>query len=519
MAIKYNVRDPKYYDAKHLAHYLAKELKEKDFKIKFEAPKKETAIGAMTEEGSARGGKIKITGNPAKIAGKLPDGWSFDPATNTIKNGNKAEAELFEVEPIDKKKPIKEFVDMSDVMYAIRVARPDLKVTALDSTTFGIDLNGRSPDEIDWKKIGGSKLEYDKATGTVNVETAMGQKLSFNVMTTGAKTEKQEGVREATYTSNEDGVMENGFSEGNRQTVENTAGSLLEGLADIGHHAIAMQANLNTFSLEEAKNLFDNYNLVPNPSANQQGDKLAVQDRTTGTISIDKTMAAQLAVVYSLVQMNDRSNSTEKNPLIRVVQRGEINWDRFGAMFEGFIQNPDMLESAMGEMTGGLERGESAGAVREDVHSALGPADPTAEMSADTTPEFKHGGAEISEANIYSDRKPLSYAQLRSLDMRYEGSACKESGGVYNEQTDQRVESRGALGLGMWLTVKRYLDLTYGNDEQRKEAEWNAIAARDDWRFVVRNIVEKVMDLEHQHEGEGMEMTRHHNTDNDDHNY
>ena len=40
MARKYNVRDPKYYDAKHLAHYLAKELKEKDFKIKFEAPKK-----------------------------------------------------------------------------------------------------------------------------------------------------------------------------------------------------------------------------------------------------------------------------------------------------------------------------------------------------------------------------------------------------------------------------------------------------------------------------------------------
>ena len=253
MARKYNVRDPKYYDAKHLAHYLAKELKEKDFKIKFEAPKKEAAIGAMTEEGSARGGKIKITGNPAKIAGKLPDGWSFDPATNTIKNGNKAEAEIFEVEPIDKKKPIKEFVDMSDVMYAIRVARPDLKVTALDSTTFGIDLNGRSPDEIDWKKIGGSKLDYDKATGTVNVETDMGQKLSFNVMTTGAKTEKQEEVREATYTSNADGVMENGFSEGNRKTVENTAGSLLEGLSDIGHHAIAMHANLNTFSLEEAK--------------------------------------------------------------------------------------------------------------------------------------------------------------------------------------------------------------------------------------------------------------------------
>ena len=155
----------------------------------------------------------------------------------------------------------------------------------------------------------------------------------------------------------------------------------------------------------------------------------------------------------------------------------------------------------------------------EWVHSSLGPADPTVEMSADAGTEFKHGGAEISEANVYSDRKPLSYAQLYSLDMRYNGSACKESGGVYNEQTDQRVESRGTFGLGLWLTVKRYLDLTYGNDEQRKEAEWNAIAARDDWRFVVRNIVERVMDLEHKHEGEGMEMTRHHNNNDDSHNH
>ena len=527
----YNVRDPKYFDAKHLAHYLAKELREKDFKIKFEAPKKETAIGAMTEEGSARGGKIMITGNPAKIAGKLPDGWSYDPASNTIKNGNKAESELFQVEPINKKKPIKEFVDMSDVMYAIRVARPDLKVTALDSTTFGIDLNGRSPDEIDWKKIGGSNLEYDKATGTVNVETAMGQRLSFNVMTENAKTEKKDEVREATYTSNADGIMENGFSEGNRKTIENTADGLLTGLSVLGANpaALIMKADIHELSPSDARHLWETCNLVPNPASNGLGVDLAVQDRHTGAVITDPKIVSQLAIMYTLVSANERALSPERNPLINVVTRGGINWDRFDAMYASFAENPDMLGGAVASMSEGLEKGERTDVIREEVSSSLGPASPTKVMTDATaeasSPEytddmFRANNQALHSGNIDDMERPPSYAQIYDLFMRYEGAACKDGGGVYNDQTDQKVEGREAFHLSVWLSVKKYLDLTCGNDEQRKQAEWNAIASQKNWKFVVRNIVDRVHAMEHQgheHEDEGMERTRHTHTDDDGH--
>ena len=515
MARMYNVKDPKYFDAKHLAHYLAKELREKDFKIKFEAPKKkDTAIGAMTEEASARGGKIMITGNPAKIAGKLPDGWSYDPITNQIKNGNKAESELFEVEPINKDKPIKEFVDMSDVMYAIRVARPDLKVRALDSTTFGIDLNGGDLDAIDWKKIGGSNLQFDKATGTVNVTTAMGQRLSFNVMTESAKTEKKDEVREATYTSNEDGIMENGFSEGNRKTVEHTADSLLTGLSVLGANPslLIMQADIHTLSASEARQIWDSYGLLPNPGSNGLGIDLVAQDRHTGAIITDKKLVSQLALLYTLVSGNERSQNPERNPLINIVTRDTTNTERFDAMYNGFEQNPDMLEEAVMSMSKSptAQTNEAVDAMDETV----------TEATASATPDemFRDNNQALHSGNIDDMERPPSYAQIYDLFMRYEGAACRDGGGVYNDQTDQRVEGREAFHLSVWLSVKRYLDLTCGNDEQRKVAEWNAIASQKNWKFVVRNIVDRVHAMEHQdheHEEDGMEMRRHTHTGND----
>ena len=506
MAQKYNVKDPKYFDAKHLAYYLEKELRERDFKIKFDAPKKkETAIGAMTEEGSARGGTIKITGNPAKIAGKLPDGWSYDPVTNMIKNGNKAESEMFAVEPIKKDKPIKEFVDMSDVMYAIRVARPDLKVRALDSTTFGIDLNGGKLDNIDWRKIGGSNLQFNPMTGTVDVTTAMGQRLSFNVLTESSKTEqKKDEVREATYTSNEKGIMENGFSQGNRKTVEHTADELLGGIADMGRspEALIMKADIHTLSPSDARHLWETCNLVPNPNENGRGGELVVQNRYSGTVMTDPTITSQLAIMYSLVAMSERSAAPERNPLINVVTRGDINWDRFDAMYANFATNPDMLSDAMSSLAPGLERGDRTSEIREDVHTAVmdGMTTGTHEMAyADPTSgvDFKAGGGVINEANVNSDRLPLSYAQLASLDRRYE----RESGddaprGVYNEQTDSMVQNRNSEAMYFWLSVKDYLDMTYGNDEQKKAEVWNDIIARDDWRRILINLVRELNDLE-----------------------
>ncbi|MBE5739143.1 MAG: hypothetical protein E7354_05405 [Clostridiales bacterium] len=488
---KYNVKDPKYFDAKHLADYLAKELREKDFKIKYKEPKRRqpTAIGAMTEPTTPVGGTIRVMGNPAKMAGKLPDGWSYDPATNRFKNGNKAEAEYFDVEPLKKDKPLKEIVDMSDVMYMVRTKRPDLKVRALDTTTFGID--GAEIDNIDWKAIFGSKFRFDKATGTVQGETSMGQKLSFHVMTESYQTRKFDEVREATYTSNEDGVMQNGFTEGNRTSVEHTAQNLLGSLASMNPQALLMQANLHSFSPADARHLWETCNLVPDPVSGE----LAVQERATGVIYTDSTMISQLAIIYSLVAMSDRSSNPENNPLLDVVTRGDVNWEKFDEMYAGFVANPDLLGAAVGEVAQSLEAGENAREMREDAAEAIAetmgaedannptPVSPEAELEEVATMgsvELKADGGYIREEELDDNKdKPISFAQAGMLEAQYEievrgGRAV----GVYDEKSGSRDIENGKL-VTTWIYARRQYILEFGD---KAAEQFNADIASENWK-------------------------------------
>ena len=494
--IKYDVKNPKYFDAKHLAEYLAKELKEKDFKIKFEKTKKDNAIGAMTEPVV---GKIKVMGNPAKMVGALPDGWTYDPLTNRFKNGNKAEAEYFEVEPLKKGKPLKSIIDMSDAMYMIRLKRPDLRVKALDSTTIGID--GSEIDNIDWKGIFGSTFRFDKRTGTLQGETKEGIKLSFNILTENMKSKKFETVSESSYTANVDGVIERGFSEGNRKSVEETADKLVGEIASLDPRATLMNADLHTFSPSDARFLYETKNLIPNPKGG-----LAVQDRDTGVIYTDPTLVSQLSIIYSLVRMVDRSGTIEDNPLLDSVTRGDVNWENFDKMFMAFANNPDMLKVAFKEISIGMESGDNAREIREDVKEAVveeagETKESSMESSVDDTQkssvitenmqgvELKNDGKAVNEATIDDDKKPMSYEQLAMLDNRYERitSGDGRTVGAYDERTGLRVDANNR-DMRHWLIVKDALDERFGNDENAKAKYWNAVIQKDDWQSVAWSI-------------------------------
>lgn len=515
--IKYNTKDPKYFDVKNLAKFLTKECSGKNVKIKFEKGK----------DGSKDA--LKITGNPAKIAGALPDGWSYDPHTNKFRNGNKAEAEYIDVKPLKPAKPLKNIVDMSDVMYVIKCKKPELKLKALDTTTFGLD--GGTISNIDWKGIFGSKFKFDKSTGTIQGETNEGIKLAFNVLSEKFEDRKFETVSENKYTSNTEGIMSSGFSAGNRKSVEHTADYLLTTLSSLDSTKLLHDANMEAFDVAEARFLFNTCNLVPNP----RGEGLAVQERETGVIYTDPQKVARLAIVYNLTELVNGQNTAENNPLLDTVTRGEVNWENFDGVFNGFSENPEVLGEVMSVVSDGLGQGDRR--VQEDVaktveevqteqeglqetpteaeikeaeeilegetNSAESSTEETSEnaetaivagnveikmMSATTQMEdaikLKCDGGEVNHLNIGDDKNPMSFDQLMSLGQKYELILDNgEIKGVYLKENGEMVNTSSVDLLISWLLVKDALMQLPNSKEY-----WDNIIAKGNWQEVAADM-------------------------------
>lgn len=511
--IKNNTNDKKYFDGKKFADYLNKELKRKGIKVKFEKGK---------ESGK---GAIKIMGNPSKITGVLPDGWSYDAKTNRFRNGNKADAEYFDVKPLKSDKPIKNIVDMSDVMYTIKCKRPDIKLKALDTTSFGID--GTQVTNIDWKGIFGSKFKFDKETGTIQGETNEGIKLAFNVMGEKFENRKFETVSENKYTSNTKGIMSSGFSEGNRKSVEHTADYLLKNLANMDSNALIFNADMESFDVAEARFLFNTCNLVPDP----RGEGLAVQERETGVIYSDPQKVARLAIVYNMTELVDGGNTIENNPLLDTVTRGEVNWENFDNMFNAFADNPELLNVAIEKSSDSLARGDRSEEIREDVKEVVEAeqksmetpnaepkeeetkkveetlekennteespqeedmekiqigedtvvAFPTQKVSIGESVEIalKNGGGEVSHLNIADDKYPMSFEQIMSLGDRY--AMATDNGvikGVYNRETGVLVSENMEIMVS-WLLVRESLLTTENSKEY-----WENLIESGKWQEV-----------------------------------
>lgn len=512
--IKYKDSDKKYFDGKKFADFLNKELKRKGIKVKFEKGKD--------------GGKgyIKIMGNPSKITGVLPDGWSYDPRTNRFRNGNKAEAEYFDVKPLKRDKPLKNIVDMSDVMYTIKCKRPDIKLKALDTTSFGID--GAQVTNIDWKGIFGSKFKFDRATGTIQGETGEGIKLAFNVMGEKFENRKFETVSENKYTSNVSGVMSRGFSEGNRKSVEHTADYLLKNLASMDSDMLIFNADMESFDVAEARFLFNTCNLVPDP----RGEGLAVQERETGVIYSDPQKVARLAIVYNMTELVDGGNTPENNPLLDTVTRGEVNWENFDNMFNAFADNPELLNVAIEKSSDSLARGDRPDEIREDVKEVVeaeqqkladtpieesqaeelkeaeesfgkeSDAEETSQeenvekmqigedvvvnfssanisVSANERVTLKNGGGEISHLNIADDKYPMGFEQIMSLGDRY--ALATDNGvikGVYNRETGVLVGENVEI-MTSWLLVRESLLATENSKEY-----WESLIESGKWQEV-----------------------------------
>lgn len=481
----YDVKNPKWFDGENLVKYLTKELKGKGFKLKF-------------SKSSGEKGAVKVTGNPSKMMGELPDGWSYDPTTRKIRNGNKAEAEYFDVKPLKDSRPLKNVEDMSDVMYLISCKRPDIKVKALDTTSIGID--GTDIMSIDWKQIFGSKFTFDKFTGTLQGETNEGIKLAFNVLGEKFNNRKFETVSEEKYRSDANGVMQSGFSEGNRQSVENTAKYLKRELSSLNPHALMMQADLHTFSSDDARYLFDTYNLVPDPRGG-----LAVQERTTGVVLSDPNLVSRLAIVYVLTETFDKTTTTENNPLISTVTRGKINWEKFDKMFDSFVASPDALGVVVEKSTTAMEDGGKPQEVREEVNEVLEEKaeelavsnepdgeivpKPKAVLEEVETPKgvldgvkLKAGGGLVTPTNIDDDKLPMSYAQLQKLDFAYERSMVNgKTVGVFEEKTGEMVDE-SQRDMILWMLVKDALDNRFGGDLTSAENYWNNLISSPNWQ-------------------------------------
>lgn len=485
----YDVKNPKWFDGENLVKYLSKELKGKPVKLKF-------------QKNSDGKGVVRVMGNPAKMMGELPDGWSYDPSTRKIKNGNKAMAEYFNVEPLKDSKPLKNIVDMSDVMYVISCKRPDIKVKALDATSFGID--GADIMSIDWKKIFGSTFEFDKSTGTLQGETNEGIKLAFNVLGEKFNNRKMESVSEEKYTSNARGVMQSGFSEGNRKSVENTASVLTQELSSLNPHALMMQADLHTFSSIDARFIFDTYNLVPDPRGG-----ISVQERATGVVLSDPSLVSRLAIVYVLTETFDKTTTTENNPLINTVTRGKINWEKFDEMFDSFVSAPDALGIVVEKGVSAMEEGRKPQEVREEVNETLSEkaeelkenqentASPdgkktegiTAVLEEKEAPKgvldgvkLKAGGGLVTPTNIDDDKLPMSYAQLKQLDFTYERTVVNgKTVGVVEEKTGENVDE-SQRDMVLWMLVKDALDNRFGGDLTSAENYWNNLISSPNWQ-------------------------------------
>lgn len=485
----YDVKNPKWFDGENLAKYLKKELKGKPFKIKF-------------SKSAGGNGAIMVNGNPSKMMGELPDGWSYDPSTRKIRNGNKANAEYFDVKPLKDSKPLGNIVDMSDVLYLISCKRPDIKVKALDTTSIGID--GADIMSIDWKKIFGSKFVFDKSTGTLQGETNEGIKLAFNVLGEKFNNRKFETVSEEKYKANAYGVMQSCFSEGNRKSVENTASSLTKELSTLNPHALMMQADLHTFSSSDARFLFDTYNLVPDPRGG-----LNAQERATGVVLSDPSLVSRLAIVYTLAETFDKTTTTENNPLINSVTRGKINWEKFDKMFEAFIASPDALGVVVEKSAMAMEEGGKPQEIREEVNETLAEKaeelkenqettaspdekktdDITAVLEENNAPKgvldgvkLKAGGGLVTPTNIDDDRLPMSYAQLKQLDFSYERTVVNgKTVGVVEEKTGENVDE-SQKDMILWMLVKDALDNRFGGDLVSAENYWNNLISSPNWQ-------------------------------------
>lgn len=522
--IKYNFKDPKYFDVKHLAKFLSRECAGKDVKIKFENGK------------NGGKGSIKIMGNPAKISGALPDGWSYDPGTNRFRNGNKAEAEYIDIKPLRPAKPLKNIVDMSDVMYTIKCKRPDIKLKALDTTTFGVD--GATIANIDWKGIFGSKFRFDKATGTIQGETAEGVKLAFNVLGEKFENRKFETVSETKYTSNVDGIMMSGFSEGNRQSVEHTADFLLKSISNMDSDKLIFNADMEAFDVSEARFLFNTCNLVPDP----RGEGLAIQNRETGVISSDPVDIARLAIVYTLTELVDGQTTTENNPLLDNVTRGEVNWENFDEMFNAFADNPEVLSVAIDKISDGMIQGDRPMESRQEVVEAveevlieskdnsselespksddaqkedgeMSDKDETeqvdsgseengvevdlgggtvisvpSETSVETKVVLKNDGGVVDHLNIGDDKNPMSYEQLMSMGQRYD--LLMDDGvvkGVYLKDSGEIVNTDYVNLMTSWLLVKDALQMPNAQEY------WNNVISKGDWQEIAHNLTNSAL--------------------------
>ena len=132
---KYNVKDPRYFNAKHLVKWLKKNFKEKGFEFKLTKDGKDITLDEIDKNENVKLDKyaIKIKGNPYKLKEYLPDGWDFN--GKQVVNRNKNEPDYFGIESQSRLDPLKTIEDPLDLTWAIQCLNPGIRVLRRDNAT------------------------------------------------------------------------------------------------------------------------------------------------------------------------------------------------------------------------------------------------------------------------------------------------------------------------------------------------------------------------------------------------